>query len=124
MPSLAEIINPSDPSSYRHGDASLKGTGFLGPLKNSQGQMMSEYTISLPINGKDMEIPTLVPTLSKQEIRHLLDGGEITDEIVRKAVNHAHARMSRGMSVFAGPLDAVMPFPQGVLESIINNQAE
>ena len=47
-----------------------------------------------------MEIPTLVPTLTKQEIDYLLSGQRPTRAIVDKAVQHARQRMSQGLSPF------------------------
>jgi hypothetical protein len=45
-------------------DGTKKGTGFLGPLKRPDGMTMTEYSVGVNIDGKDVEIPTLVPTLT------------------------------------------------------------
>ena len=92
----------NDPS-WKRPDGTMKGNGFLGVLKmtDGSGKDMSEFSVGVPINGKEMDIPTLVPTLTKKEIDHLLSGGKPTDEIVKKAAEHAEKRIKEGKSVFA-----------------------
>ena len=92
--------NSFDPSWYRQ-DGGRKGNGFLGPLKFHDGKTSTELSIGVNLGGKQMEIPSLVPTLSPQEIQHLLGGGQMTDSIVQKAVAHARMRMQQGLSPFA-----------------------
>lgn len=88
-----------DPSTYRH-TGEKKGPGFLGSLPYQGGGTSTEISVGTNIGGKEMEIPSLVPTLSPKEIAHLLGGGKPTDEIMRKAVEHARMRMGQGLSVF------------------------
>lgn len=85
-------------------DGTQKGQGYLGPLTNSQGQLMTEYSIGVNINGQDMEIPTFVPTLSEREIHYLLnmqEGMPIPPMIEQKAIDHAIERQRQGLSPFA-----------------------
>lgn len=84
-------------------DGSQKGTGWLGELKmkDGSGAVATEISISVEIDGREVEIPTLVPTLSQSEIDHLLNGGDPTDAIVDKAVSHARKRLAVGASPFA-----------------------
>lgn len=103
--------SPIDPTSYRHGDTSMKATGFLGPQTNQRGQATTEYSIGLPVNGKQTEMPSMVPTLTQDELKHILSGGELTPEIVQKAKAHFMARQSRGLPAFAGNDEAIMPRP-------------
>ena len=86
-------------------DGTPKYTGFLGPLKNKRGEVMTEYSIGVELDGKEVEIPTLVPTLSKSEISTILNTGKITKSIEKKAVLHAIDRMRVGKSPFYGPDD-------------------
>ena len=51
-------------------------------------------------DGKETLIPALVPTLTNKEIKDLMAGGEMTDEIVNKAVEHAKKRIEEGLSPF------------------------
>ena len=86
-------------------DGSRKGKGWLGPLKSPNGHDVTEYTIGVPIGGKEMDIPSVVPTLTKQEIAQVLsaaDNGEgVPDAIRRKAIAHAEMMVKSGKSVFA-----------------------
>lgn len=89
-------------------DGSSKGMGFLGPLKNANGSVSTELSIGVNINGKDMEIPTLVPTLSRSEVNTVLnlkEGQKMPEAIVQKAVDHAKQRIAEGKDVFAGDED-------------------
>ena len=81
-------------------DGTKKGKGFMGELKRPDGRVSTELSIGLKIDGKETEIPSLVPTLSENERNHLLGGGRPTDNIVKKAVVHARDRMKRGKSPF------------------------
>lgn len=97
------VLSPEvDPSMYRR-DGSLKGPGFLGKLPFHDGSESTELSIpGLPRQGeKPFEIPTLVPTLDKEEIAHLLRGARPTEAIIRKADEHAAMRKARGLSPFA-----------------------
>ena len=96
--------NPNDPSWKREG-GELKGKGFLGLLPHKGNKVSTEISIGVPINGKEMDIPSLVPTLSKDQIQWLLDGKKPTREIVAKASDFAKKRIKEGKSVFANHKD-------------------
>lgn len=84
-------------------DGTAKGTGYLGELKRPDGNVMTEYTIGVNIAGKEMNIPSVVPTLSEDEKNTLLtlkDGEKVPESIVQKAVDHAKKRMAEGLSVY------------------------
>lgn len=88
-------------------DGSKKGNGFLGPLLRPDGTgLSSEISIGVNFGGKDVEIPTIVPTLTPQELQLLLTadfrkGFKIPDSIVRKAVDYARTREAQGKPYFA-----------------------
>jgi hypothetical protein len=84
-------------------DGSMKGPGFLGVRKGRgkmEGKSMSEYSVGVEIDGKEMDVPSMVPTLSNDELDDVLHGN-ITDSIQRKASDHAKQRISEGKSVLA-----------------------
>jgi len=92
-------------------DGTMKDVGFLGPLKSPSGKDVTEYSVGVPIMGKEMDIPTLVPGLSKQEIDYVLrraDSGlpmgkdAMGNAIVQKAYQHATQRVKKGMNPFYG----------------------
>lgn len=81
-------------------DGEKKGRGFLGELQAKDGRVSTEISIGVNIDGEEVEIPTLIPTLTQKEIDHLLETGEPTEEIVEKAVKHAVERKKKGLGFF------------------------
>jgi hypothetical protein len=89
-------------------DGTPKGLGWLGPLRRPDGGVSSEITMGVTINGREVDVPTLVPTLNRDEVDYLLSmpqdrGWERTplvDSIQRKAVEHATGRLNMGLSPF------------------------
>ena len=83
-------------------DGTPKGPGWLGTLKTTDGsgKVSTEISVGVNIDGKETLIPTLVPTLTKQEVDHLLAGGKPNDAIVKKAVEHARKQIKNGKSPF------------------------
>ncbi len=92
-------------------DGTEKGQGFFGELQRPDGRVSTELSIGVGFDGKETQIPTLVPTLTQPEIDSLLAGGEITDEIRQKAIEHARNRIQAGQSPFASPGEQEAPQP-------------
>jgi len=95
----------------KRADGPTKGNGWLGVMTRPDGKISSEISVGVNINGKEVEIPTMVPTLSKEETDYLLSNP--TDKkdlfqtptgkaIMTKAVDFAKDRMAQGKSPFAG----------------------
>lgn len=84
-------------------DGSEKGLGYFGPLQTKDKKVMTELSVGINLDGKDVQIPTVVPTLSKQDMDSLLGGNEPSREIVDKAVSHALGRMNSGLPLYATP---------------------
>lgn len=83
-----------------------KGPGFLGTFERPGGDFSTELSIGVNIDGRETEIPTLVPGLTREEIDQLLtitDPQKIPKPIVDKAVKHARQRMGLGLSPFKDP---------------------
>lgn len=99
------LMAPGTDPSWKRTDGSQKGMGFLGPLRAKDGRTSTELSIGVNFDGKEQEIPSLVPTLSQDEINHMLGGNAPTDAIVDKAVEHARMRMKQGKPVYAVPGD-------------------
>ena len=92
---------PSGGSNYgTRTDGTDKGGGWLGPIKTTSGDVMTELSMQTSMDGKDVLMPLLVPTLSEDEIDYLRAGNKPTKGIVDKAVSHARERMKAGMSPF------------------------
>ena len=98
---VAKLLGNAPRSYGKRADGTEKGQGFLGELRRPDGRISTEISIGVNIDGKEREIPTLVPTLSKDEIDYLLAGKEPTKDIVQKAVDHARKRIGEGRSPFA-----------------------
>ena len=96
----------------KRNDGTDKGSGWIGTFENNKGQAVSEYTIGVRINGKEMDIPTLVPGLNKSEIVSVIraseDGTKPPESVIKKAIKHATELMNKGESPFA-PKGYVIP---------------
>lgn len=96
------------PASNLRADGTVKGKGYFGELKMQDGsnKVATEISIGVQFDGKETEIPTLVPTLTNAEINWLLKGNnpndksEIGNSIVNKAIDHAVDRRKKGLSPF------------------------
>lgn len=102
----APVAGGTDRSTWdRRADGSQKGDGFLGVLTRPDGSVSSEISIGVNLDGKEVEIPTLVPTLTPQEVDALLkldvSKGKVPDAIIGKAVAYARQRASAGKPYFA-----------------------
>ncbi len=92
-------------------DGTPKGEGFLGRIEGPDGKPMTEVSIQYDdvLDGKP--IPTLVPTLTSEEIAYLRKHGtgymdstedpKMVESIQRKAIDHARERDGKGLSPFA-----------------------
>jgi hypothetical protein len=111
-PGPAPAPPPIDRSQWgTRADGSPKGDGFLGVLPRADGKVSSEISVGVKIDGKEVEIPTLVPTLTADEKQWLLsndvsDPKKIPSAILDKAVAYAKPRLAAGKSPFAQPDEA------------------
>ena len=108
-------------------DGTKKGLGYFGVLKRPDGKVSTELSIGVEFDGKETEIPSLVPTLNKDEINYLLTSklepsmwktptGKV---IVGKAVEHAKKRIAEGKSPFAEEGEQYLSKQQPSKERII-----
>jgi hypothetical protein len=81
-------------------DGTLKGPGFFGRIDRPDGDYSTELSIGVEFDGKEVQIPTLVPTLTPGEVDFLINGNDPTPEIFEKAVKHAIDRKKGGLSPF------------------------
>ena len=103
---IAAAIAAKTGQDQTRADGTAKGGGFFGTLKRPDGRVSTELSIGVNFDGKETEIPLLVPSLSKGEVDTLLSLGDkdpIPDAIADKAVKYAKLRMQAGKSVFAEP---------------------
>lgn len=103
---------PAAPDFGNRADGTKKGNGFLGVLQRPDGGVSTEISVGVNLDGKETEVPLLVPTLNKNEVDTLLSlppGQKPPPEIVQKAVDHAKERIALGKSPFASNDETVRP---------------
>ena len=103
-------------------DGTMKDVGFYGEFKSPMGQTVTEYSVGVPIMGREMDIPSLVPGLSEQERNYILQKADrdlnigrdpIGNSIYKKAAQHAEQRVMKGMSPFySSVMDNAVPAMQ------------
>lgn len=93
----------------RHGGGGTKGSGYFGPLDHEGGDTSTELSAESSVGE---EYPTIVPTLTKKELEHLLSGEKPTDEIYEKAESWAKSKIDKGESPFASRLGIRAPLPE------------
>lgn len=101
-------------------DGTKKGTGFFGEIKRPDGNVMTEISIGVGLNGKETDIPLIVPTLNKNELNYLMQNNpkskmfmeKMPPSIIDKAVDHAVMRMKEGKSPFIGPDEKPVELPR------------
>jgi hypothetical protein len=86
--------------------------GFFGEIKRPDGNVSTELSVGFEIDGKEVLMPAMVPTLTKKELDHLISGGEMTDEIADKAYKHGLERMKAKKSTFIEEGEKVTPLPK------------
>lgn len=84
----------------RYNSTEKKGSGYLGPIKRNDGSVMTELSVGVNIGGKEIEIPSIVPTLTSSEVEYLKTHDKPTKSIIDKAVEHAKKRIKDGKSPF------------------------
>ena len=92
-------------------DGTQKGKGYFGELKRPDGSISTEISMGVGIDGKEVEIPLIVPSLSKEELDYLLKTpikskrffDDMPPAIIQKAMEHATMRIDQNKSPFAGP---------------------
>ncbi len=127
------------PEWEKRADGSDKGNGFLGLQKRTDGSGKVSSEISIGTEdvepGKEVEIPTMVPTLTPQETQWLLSHdiskvNEFPKTIMDKAVDFARSRKAAGLPYFATPAEspttaspATAPMPAPTAPKMSRNQA-
>ena len=94
MPQLGDLLRA---------DGTSKGLGFFGPLTRPDGRVSTELSIGVSFDGREAQIPLLVPTLTRIEIQRLLSGAKASPSVVDKAVKFYQARRAAGQPAFAQP---------------------
>jgi len=109
------VVGKNDPSADprtwgTRPDGSKKGQGFLGLLRRPDGGVSSEISIGVEMDGKEISLPLMVPTLTRDEVKTLLAlpqdenfNRNLPPSIRDKAITFARRRLAQGKSTFASP---------------------
>lgn len=108
---IVELVENSD---MQRVDGTQKSDiGFLGPVKNNvTGGTMTELSMGVEMDGKEVLLPLMVPTLTKEEINFLANNNVVGNpsivpqSIKDKAIAHARKRISENKSPFMTSDDA------------------
>lgn len=101
-----KFIQAQAENAEERNDGTKKGMGWLGEIKLPNGEVATEYTIGVQMNdGTEYEIPTLIPTLTEDEIKLMVNDiipnkKQVPLEIRDKAIDFAIERMNAGQSPF------------------------
>ena len=101
-------------------DGTLKSDqGFLGPQIGKDGSTMTEYSVGIHIGGKETAVPSLVPTLDKEEIDFLKtmpNPKDIPEKTMRKIRDFATKRIDKGLSPFFQKGERLIPSEKAMFE--------
>ena len=93
-----------------------KAEGFFGRIPLSNGDYATEYSVSQNIDGKNVEMPSIVPTLTKEELGHVMrssaTGSPLPNSVYDKSLAHAKDRISKGQSPFWQIPESYTPMPK------------
>lgn len=77
--------------------------GYLGIVKADDGQNMTEYSMGIEIDGKEMTVPTLIPGLNKEEIKEITsktNPKDFSKSLIKKVTDHAKMRLEKNLPVW------------------------
>ena len=100
----------ADQGMYRADGAKKSARGFIGPIRNLiTGGTMTELSTDMEYDGRKIQIPTMVPTLSQEEISYLQNmqpgkgwdmDNPVAVSVISKARAHARKRLDEGKNPF------------------------
>ena len=98
--------NLSQPTTAKRG-------GYFGNI-GTINEPMTEFSSAFEVDGRTVQYPLIVPTLTVDELQLLRSTGQATPEIDQKAQQFALNRLSRGQDPFATTQELRYPQPQGL----------
>ena len=130
-----EAIDAIPKKDMLRADGSTKSAqGYLGAFPDKYGKMMTEQTIGVEIDGKEVQMPAIVPTTTPDEIE-LLGSGNVNWKSPRgqliqdKAVANYRDRMSKGLNPYyqdgEGDVPSVqeVPKPASAYDPVANRES-
>jgi hypothetical protein len=90
-----------------------KGLGYFGKISTASGAPMTELSTAFNVDGKVVQAPLVVPTLTPEEIQALQSGAEVPESVYQKAYDHAVKRLQEGKDPFATGQDLRRKYADG-----------
>ena len=87
----------------KRADGTYKGIGYLGKLDRPDGGFSTELSAGVDLGHGEIQIPTIVPTLTEEQLNRLLAlprDHPIPKDILDKAVEHAITKLKSKQSPF------------------------
>jgi len=107
---IASTVAPAPRPDEIREDNTLKQQGYFGPVQHSSGKMSTELSIGYGeptsrayTHRTDRLYPSMVPTLTREELDAVVGGGEWPDAVYDKARAYGEQRLRQGRSPFAQP---------------------
>lgn len=101
MPYISDLIFNPDSGYGDRPDGSRKGKGWLGELRNKDGDIVTELTAQSDIDGKSYDYPLVTPNQSFRNMSELLQGYEPSEDAYRRAIEHMLMRGKSGRTIYA-----------------------
>ncbi len=73
-----------------------KSSGWLGPISDLNGNVMTEFSVG----DEKGDFPSIVPTLTQQELTQIISNKNVTDSAYKKAQEWANKRRAQGLNPF------------------------
>jgi hypothetical protein len=73
-----------------------KSTGWLGPISDLNGNVMTEFGVG----DERGDFPSMVPTLNQEELTAIVSGKQVTPSAYKKAQDFANQRRAQGLNPF------------------------
>lgn len=107
-PTQARVQEPVIPNYMIREDGTIKGQGYFGPIQHASGAGSTELSIGYGeptsrayTHRSDRLYPSLVPTLTREEIGAVVGGDEFPESVYQKARAYGEQRLAQGRSPFA-----------------------
>ena len=86
-------------------DKTQKGRGYFGEMQmqDKSGKVFGEMSLTSTLDGEEILYPSVVPTLTREELDIMARDEEWPESIFTKALNFAMERKKQGLPFFALP---------------------
>ena len=108
-------VDPGGKYGFRYNSTDKKQAGFYGEIPVGNGSVATEFSVGQDINGKGVEMPSIVPGLTFDELEEIkqatVTNKQMSPSIYEKALLHAKERLSQGKSTFWEPGEDTYTLP-------------